>query len=270
MMISEKAKKSREITKQRNGIIRAKSDFFRTARYGLTLAEHRIIYIALLIGQQEGESFKPVTISISDFIELLGLKGQSSYHVVRELSKKLLSKVVELVYKDSEGTHLLQCTWLTKIEYHIKTGTVTVAPNKELQPFFDGKPFTETEYCFLIKFSSQYAERLYEIIKALSYKPLIDFEISDLKERLYIGAKYPNYNDFKKYVLEPAVSDICEYADLDVSIGEQRGLHNKVEKVLFTVEKKNVPKLSERIANGEFNSPLSKEEEELLMNVFTK
>lgn len=269
-MVSSKAQKGRKIAKQKSGVIRAKSDFFRTARYGLTLAEHRIIYIALLMGQQAGAPFSPQTISISDFIDLCGLKGQSAYHTVRELSKRLLTKVVEVTYKDNEGLHLLQCQWLSGVQYHVKTGSVTITPNKILQPFFEGKPFTDTEFCFLIKFNSQYAERLYEVLKTLDHKTLVDFDIDDLRTRLGLAdSKYPNYAHFKKYVLSPAIADICEYTDLDVSVKEKRGLHNKVEMVLFTVKKKTVPKLAERIVNGDFPVPLSDEEQALLMNGLT-
>lgn len=269
-MVSAKAQKGRKIAKQKSGVIRAKSDFFRTARYGLTLAEHRIVYIALLMGQQNGTPFEPQTLAISDFIDLCGLKGQSAYHTVRQLAKTLLSKVVEVVYKDDNGLHMLQCQWLSGIEYHVKTGSVTITPNKLLRPFFEGKPFTETEFYFLIKFNSQYAERLYEVLKSLDYKNLVDFDINDLRTRLGLpDGKYPNYNNLKKYVLAPAISDICEYTDLDVSIKEKRGLRNKVEYVFFSVKKKSVPKLAQRIANGEFPVALSEDEQAILMNGLT-
>lgn len=268
-MVSAKAQKGRKITKQKKGVIRAKSDFFRTARYGLTLSEHRIIYIALLLGQQNGTPFEPQEITIKDFMELCELKGQSSYSTVRERSKKLLSKVVEVAYKDEDGAHLLQCTWLTSVKYHAQKGTVTLTPNRELQPFFDGKPFTDTEFYFLIKFNSQYSERLYELLKTFEYKPLVDFDLADLRTRLCVGDKYPNYTDFKKNVLTKAIEDVCEYTDLDVSIRERRGLYNKVEAVYFTVKKKNVPKLAERVANGDFPVPLSDEEQSLLMDGLT-
>lgn len=269
-MVSAKAQKGKKIAKQKKGVIRAKSDFFRTARYGLTLSEHRIIYIALLLGQQNGTPFEPQEISIKDFIELCELKGQSSYSTVRDRSKKLLSKVVEVAYKDEDGAHLLQCTWLTSVKYHAKKGTVTIAPNKELQPFFDGKPFTDTEFYFLIKFNSQYSERLYELLKTFAYKPLVDFDLTDLRTRLGLpDSQYPNYANFKTRVLTPAISDICEYTDLDVSIKEQRGLYNKVETVFFTVKKKSVPKLADRVANGDFPVPLSDEEQALLMDGLT-
>lgn len=266
-METSKAKSGKRIAKRKGGIIRAKSDFFRTARYGLSLQEHRIIYYAILKGQQDGTPFEPVTISISEFKDLCGLKGKAYYGIIRELSKKMSTRAVETVYKDDGGYHLLQAPWLVGITYHTKNGTVTIEPNKKLQPFFEGKPFTETEYYFLIKFTSQYAERLYELLKSHSYsKPLMDFDISDLKKRLGLDEPiYPNFKDLRRRVLEPAIKDINEFTDLDVSLNEKHGRYNKVETVYFAVTKKKVPKLAQRIEDGEFRPPLSEQEQEIMM-----
>ena len=252
---------TKKITKRKNGVIRGNTDFFRTARYGLTLQEHRIVYYAILRGQQEGKPFEPVTLSITEFKELFELSGGNYYTAIRNLSNKMVGRVVEVIYKDNEGTHLLQAPWLVGIRYHAKTGTVTIEPNKNLQPFFEGKPFTDTEFAFLIKFTSQYSERLYEIIKTFAYKSIADFNLEDLRERLKVGKKYPNYNDFKKRVIQPAVDDINEFTDLDIDFREQRGMYNKVDSVVFSIHKKQVPKLAKRIENGEFIPPLSEEEQ---------
>lgn len=263
----KKAKECKKITKRQRGIIRAKSEFFRMARYGLTLQEHRIIYYAILKGQQDGTPFEPITLSVKDFKELCEVKGKAYYGIIRDITKKLSTKVVEVAYKDSDGYHFMQAPWLTGITYHAKNGSVTIELNKKIQPFFDGKPFTETEFYFLIRFTSQYAERLYELIKALSYKPIIDFAINDLKKLINVGCKkYTNFNDLKRYVLDPALRDINEYTDLDITMKEMRGRYNKVENVYFAVTKKTVPKLAQRVEGGEFRSPLSEQEQEIFMN----
>lgn len=252
---------TKKITKRKNGVIRGNTDFFRSARYGLTLQEHRIVYYAILRGQQEGKPFEPVTLSITEFKELFELSGGNYYTAIRNLSKKMASRVVEVAYKDSDGPHFKQAPWIIDITYHIKNGTVTICPNKALQPFFEGKPFTDTEFAFLIKFTSQYAERLYEIIKTFAYKSIADFNVEDLRQKLAVGKKYPNYNMFRERVLLPAVNDINEFTDLDIDFREQRGMYNKVDSVVFSIHKKQVPKLAKRIENGEFTPPLSEEEQ---------
>lgn len=253
------------IEKRKNGVIRGKTDFFRTAHYGLTLQEHRIIYYAILRGQQECKPFEPVTLSITEFKELFEVDGKNYYAIIRNLSKKLISKVVEIIYKDNDGIHLKQISWIVDITYHSKNGTVTIIPNKALQPFFDGKPFIETQFAFLINFTSQYSERLYELLKAFSYKNIADFNIEDLRKKLAVGDKYSNYNMFRERVIKPSINDINKFTDLDVDFREKRGKYNKVESVIFSIHKKKVPKLAKRIENGEFTPSLSDEEQEQII-----
>jgi plasmid replication initiation protein len=108
---------------------------------------------------------------------------------------------------------------------------------------------------------------LYEIVKSLDFKKLIDFDIADLRLRLAVPpTQYSNYKDFRRRVLEPAIKDINEFTDLDISLHEKRGQYNKVEKVYFTVKKKKVPKLAERVAQGEMIPPLSDEEQGRLIS----
>jgi plasmid replication initiation protein len=260
------AAKSKKIAKRKKGIIKAKSEFFRTARYGLTLQEHRIIYYAVLKGQQDGTPFAPVTLPVQDFMELCELKGHSTYDNVRRASKKLIGKSVEVVFKDQDGPHLLQAPWLKAVKYNSKQGSVTITPNDELKPFFEGKPFSTTEYYFLIKFTSQYAERLYELLKSLNHKAVVDFDVDDLAERLAApDSCKKNYANLFARVLDPAIKDINEFTDLDVELREKRGRYNKVSTVFFSVIQKKVPKLADRVERGEFRPPLSEEEQTSFM-----
>ncbi|MFV0362855.1 MAG: replication initiation protein [Suipraeoptans sp.] len=265
-MMNESAKRSTQIAKKKRGVIRARSNFFRSARYGLTLQEHRIIYYAILKGQQEKRPFEPVTLSVSEFVELCEVKGNSYYGKIRNLSKKITGRVVEFVYKDKDGEHLLQAPWLVGVTYNTREGTVTISPNKKIQPFFEGKPFTETEYYFLIRFTSQYAERLYEIIKSLDYKKLVDFDIDDLRQRLAISeTQYTNFKDLRRRALEPAIKDINEFTDLELQMKEVRGYRNKVIKVIFVVDKKKIERLADRVQRGEYRAPLTEEKSQKLL-----
>ena len=256
---------AQKISKRKKGIIKAKSEFFRAARYGLTLQEHRIIYYAILVGQQDGKPFEPVTMSIREFKELYNLKSEKYYTEICKLSKKLVGKVVEVTYKDDDGHHFLQAPWLLGIEYHLRNGAVTITPNPELKRFFEGKPFTTSELAFLTYFKSQFAERLYELLKSmpLNQKPIFDFEPAELCEKLAVPPSYRvNYADLRKYALAPAIRDINEFTDLDVQLLEKRGGRgNKVQLACFYIKKKDVPKLADRVERGEFGPLLSEEEQ---------
>ena len=74
-----------------------------------------------------------------------------------------------------------------------------------------------------------------------------------------------NYSMMRKRVLEPAVKDINEYTDLDITMHEKRGARNKVTDVIFTITKRNVPLLYDRVRAGEFDPPLSDEEQQITL-----
>lgn len=253
MKQSEKAKKLSAATKKKRGIIKASRNFFQDARYGLSLMEHRIVYFAILTGQQSGTPFEPVTVSVQEFKEVCGLVGNSSYSQLTKITKDLIRKSVEFIYMDDSGKCLTQATWVTTVKYHQKTGTITIVPNKELKMFFDNpkRNYSTTEFYYLVKFTCQYAERLYELLKSLDFKPIVDFSIDDLRDKLSVKKKYPNYADFARFALTPAIADINKYTDLNIDFREQRGAYNKVVSVVFSITKKSVPLLYDREQKGE-------------------
>lgn len=246
---------SYKIKKCQKGIVRAKTTFFRSTRYGLTLTQQRIVYYAILVGQQQKKNFEPITLSIQEFKELCGLDGQSSYSALKSITRELLTKILEVSVRDEKGVHFKQLTWFKSVTYHIGEGSLTLTLNDELKSFFEGRPFTDMEYIYLIKFKSQYAERLYELLKTFTYKDekkeLISFSIEDLRKRLGFdlqnnekkskrSPKYPNFYDFEKNVLNPAIQDINNYTNIHVAIKDKkRGNHNKVQEVSFTARNKN-------------------------------
>lgn len=251
---SEKSLKLSAAEKKKRGVIKAQRSFFQEARYGLSLLEHRMVYFAILTGQQNGTPFEPVTVPVKEFAEVCGLEGNSTYSELKKHTKKLIEKSVEIVYKDDKGKHLLQSSWVTDVTYHEKTGTVTITPNKKLEKFFDNKSksFSTTEFYYLVKFTCQYSERLYELLKSLDFKPVVDFDIEELRDKLAVGKKYGNFADLSRYVLEPAIADINKFTDLDIAFQERRGMYNKITSVNFSINKKNVPLLYDREKNGEF------------------
>lgn len=77
--------------------------------------------------------------------------------------------------------------------------------------------------------------------------------------------QYQNYADLKRRVLDPAIRDINEYTDIDITMREKRGQYNRVDIVYFAITKKKIPKLAERVEHGEFTPPLSEADSQHLM-----
>ena len=98
--------------------------------------------------------------------------------------------------------------------------TVTIEFHKDMVPFLLQLAsrdvfYTSYELKYILPMSSQYGPRLYELLKSYSNNPSWFFPTPELKKLL--GAEsYKNFNDFKRFVLDPAVADINAYTDLSV------------------------------------------------------
>ena len=244
----------RSLQRVRNGIIRAKSHFFRFARYNLTLIEQKVIYYAIMTGEQKKKPFSPVVMPVQTFMALTGYDGGGrTYERIRNAASSLTKKNVEVAYKDAKGqVKYIAMPWLTRVQYNTGDGTVEIVPNPELQEHFSGKPFTSEEYYYLFKFKCQYSARLYELLKAHAFKPLADFSVDDLRARLGVeDGKYTQFTGLRARVLSPALSDINEYTDLNVEMRERKGKWGSVTTVYFAIaQKEGVKRLAQREDEG--------------------
>ena len=247
--------KEKSLQRVRNGIIRAQSNFFRFARYNLTLTEQKMIYFAIMTGEQTKKPFSPVLMPVKEFVKLAGYDGGGrTYMRVREIANNLTKKNVEVAYRDAKGhVKYIAMPWLMSIQYSTGDGVVEIVPNPKLREHFTpGKQFTVEEYYYLFKFKSQYSARLYELLKSHAYKekPLVDFEVGDLRARLGVEpGKYAQYAGFRSRVILPAIEDINGYTDLVVEIREKTS-GRKITRVYFAVEVKDIKPLAQREDEG--------------------
>ena len=234
--------------------IRTKTEFLRTSRHGLSLLEYRVIYFAILRGQQENRPFSPVTLSVNEYKKLLGLKGESSYSEIKRMGNSILNKKVIVEQKDKEGNRLLDMmVWVKSFSYNEKEGTVNISPNSDIAKYWIGTPYKEVDFIYLIRFKCQYTERIYELLNAFRYKDKADFSLADLRNKLGLDEnQYTAIYDFKRRVLNPVIKDINEITDMFVSYEEIKGGNrNRTKGIIFHIrEKKKQELLEEPIPEG--------------------
>lgn len=107
-------------------------------------------------------------------------------------------------------------TWMSKSGYDGK-GLYTFKLSYSIVDYVKGikQMFDEEFHLTILKFSSIYAIRIYEIVSADRFfqrgvNP--EYEIDDLRYWLDCEKKYKKTNDFYKYVIETAVRDINSYS----------------------------------------------------------
>ncbi|MCD6048497.1 MAG: hypothetical protein K0S08_2144 [Gammaproteobacteria bacterium] len=104
-------------------------------------------------------------------------------------------------------------------------------------------PFTLERCLIQAHFQQKYSNLLYEILAGAFYAGLSSFsiEVPDLRSRLKISeTKLPNFGDFDRFALSPALTEMNTYASFAVKFHTQRrGM--KVTHVIFEMqEKRNI------------------------------
>jgi len=183
------------------------------ARYNLPLSEQRLILSMISKIQPSDEDFKPYVISIKEFAEFLGVDENSMYRECKKITKKLLSRVVEI----DEVGRFVQTHWVSSAEYIDGTGVVNLSFDPLLKPYLLQlkSGFTSCKLQMLLSFKSQYTMRFYMLIK--QYEKLVnrEFLVTELRETIGIEKKqYALYSNFRNRILLPSQKELKEKADL--------------------------------------------------------
>ena len=101
--------------------------------------------------------------------------------------------------------------------------------------------YTRYELIYTLRFRCKYSIRLYELVKSVHFHDLAPYTVRYSVEDLagLIGAeRYRQYKDFKSRALSPAVQEINEYSDKDLTFEEIK-TGRKVTAIEFTISTKD-------------------------------
>ena len=236
-----------DITIKRDYLVVKANQLIQKSRYEMSLAEQRAIaYICSMIKPVEPS---PATYNapyqlkyefdIREYAKICGLNLDSTvYDDTRAVLKRLMLKIVELQLPNGDDVMI---AWITTAWMNKRSGKVKIQINEYLAPYLFDLQENFTAYALLnvLAMKSQYSIRIYEIVKSHAFKKMVTYELDKLKRILMVdGVKsYVRFPDFRRYVLEPAMTEINEYTDLKVSY-EPITKGRKVIKIKFHINKK--------------------------------
>ena len=233
-------RKKMQVCKGREMEIYKANDMIQKGRHELSLQEQRCVLYAISKIKPEDTVFQEYTFELSDFYKLCGLQGDS-YTEMKAILTGLKQKTwwVETA-PNVEST----VSWFNKVRTNKKSGTVTVRFDDDMMPYLldltkENRYFTHYQLKYILPMKSQYAIRLYELLKSYQRNNIEwFFDIDPLKKQLNCD-QYSNFKDFRRRVIEPAVAEINEFTDIKIAWDiEKEG--RKVSKVVFfMIGKKN-------------------------------
>lgn len=193
------------------------NDMLQKGRHELSLQEQRCVLFAISKIKPEDTVFQEYTFELADFYKLCGLQGDS----YTELKAILIGLKQKTWWVETSPGIESTVSWFNKVRTSKKSGTVTVRFDDDMMPYLleltKDKFYTHYQLKYILPMKSQYAIRLYELLKSYqrnNYEWF--FDIEKLKKQLNCE-NYTRFPDFRRWVIEPAVSEINEYTDIKIA-----------------------------------------------------
>lgn len=228
-----------ELFHAREFIVAKSNTIVQKSRFNLSVPEQKTIaYICSMIKprtEKERENNTPYILEyqfdIRKYCRLCGIDYDNgkNYLDIKQLLKGLRDKSMWLTLGDGTETIV---SWVSKVWCNKGSGVAKVKLDEDMIPFlFDLKEkFLSYGLYSVLAMKSQYSIRIYELLKSYANVGYYKTNIDDFKKLLMVEKikSYTNFAEFKRKVLEPAIKEINELTDIEISYS----LHKQGNKVI--------------------------------------
>lgn len=263
-----------------------------SAKYKSTLTENKIMVLALKKAKRDEYGRPTITFTTAEIKKVMGRDDGSFYTQLKSVAKAMTGRTMFIEDKEQHSFKFINIIHTAEFE----NGKFTVNFTPEMNNYLDDlkSNFTTMNMGILVDFTSNYAYRIYELLKTQAYRvdkdntPLrIDYNLSELKlaigcvntqeERVQKEMDRPNpdfdyivnsvakekhfdkWYDFRVNVLDVAKRQINEKSDLEIDYEPVRsGRGGKVVGITFVIKK--------NVNYNEIEAKTEKENEILLKN----
>lgn len=220
-----------------------------TASYGLSIAERRLVLLAIIIAKEELNKTKQnsllgkrIEVPTQRYTDFFNSTDKSAYNLLKSTCKSLFKR--QFSYTESDiSTYLWHRTshWIVDIAYMNETETVAFSLSPAVITFIDKleKQLIDYNVEEIANLTNAHAIRLYQLLTTLhrkSEKPRVT--IKDLRDELGIlEHEYKRMFDFKRQVLDYSIQQINKHTDITVSYEQYKKIRTIIGFV-FKIETK--------------------------------
>lgn len=205
-----------------NSIIK-KHNVLNTASYSFTLAEQRLIWLAIIgTKQPQITPDQPIRVHASAYAEHFDITRQGAHQALSSAATQLFDRRFSYREINENGNEQrVLARWVNKVVMEDSEGFVSIHFSSDVIGFIkdlqDNFSWFEIEQ--VAKLDSFYAGRLYELLsqwRSVLKTPKIELE--ELRSQLGVEPdQYLRMSDFKKRVLDLAVTEISKNTDIIAS-----------------------------------------------------
>lgn len=207
-----------------NNLTISKSNALNEASYRLTLQEQRLILACVApIDSRQGTTKKEVKITASEYAEYFQLDMKNAYRELYKAADGLYNRSIKLKGVDED----IELRWVQKKVLKTKgEGTVTLLFSDEIINYISGlkSHFTSYKLRHVSNLKSAYSIRLYELLIQFKKTGERTIHLDELRDLLGTDNKYPQFRDFNKRIIKPAIAELNTKSDLTIEMEtEKRG-----------------------------------------------
>lgn len=203
----------------KNELIVRKDNALIRAAYTLSLAEHRLILLAVADANGQADILKDMTVYAEAYADRFKVTRWAAYEALQAATKQLFERRFTFERISSKGTRRqVVSRWIQRIEYGEAEALVKLRFADEVIPLLTDlqERFTQYALSHIAGLTSTYAVRLYEQLiawRTTGKTPVI--EVTELRRLLGVeDGEYPRMTDFKRWALDVAIKQINEHSDI--------------------------------------------------------
>ena len=244
-----------------------KSNNLVEARYHFSIWETRVFTKLVSLIHPGDEDFKKYKLQIKDLVSFFGVNDNDAYAKIKAVPDNLLKKVVTIPYTENGEERFLKTGLIAQASIpKKKEGFIELSFHPDLKPYLLQLKRTFLSYDIrnVLKISSVYSVRIYELLKQYEKIGYREFDINTLKVILGVSDKYKLYGHFKSRIILKAQEDLKLHTDICFSFKEVKA-GRKVVAILFEIKKNKNAEITEKSKDFAETSPLQGEIERILL-----
>ena len=218
------------------------------ASFNLSLVEQRLMLLAIVEAREIDKLTPdtPIQVRATAYTKQFKVDESNAYSQLASASDTLFNR--QFSYVDRSGKVVSKRRWIIGIDFIKNNGKVVIYLSKEVISMISRLEANFTQYLLeqVSDFKSKHSIRLYELlIKYRDIETSKKFEIAELRSKLGLeNDEYKVTADFKKRVLDVAIKEINDKADIQIKY-EQFKEGRTISHILFKFIKKKETKQKE-------------------------
>lgn len=183
-------------------------------------------------------NFSVINLKLGQLIAHLNDDAGSAYTTIKTALYNLQRKPYEIYFKETKK--LFIANFISSAEIDRYTGNIQVTMHPKIRQIVCDikEQYTSFEIGNLLLLKGKYAKRFYMLLNQFKSTGVRFATMGELRTMFKTGDKYPDYKEFKRRVIDPAMDEISSKTDLIVKVEAERLAGRKVDSFNILVKLK--------------------------------